>query len=260
MFIYASQNNGYILGSPQSTAEFLFNNPTESCGTGGPSLASNEATDPQTGVKYFEGDCPNIMTESDWMSPVADIEGIDFDHGAALQNRENRWQTLSSYKQFICPENQTAFVEFSGDNPQFSAQYQVGLMPSYDTAYMFMLITDTIPTGTENSTVNTAGCFYNPPSGYSPKIGSVGPSANKVFMADGMRFANQKTQPDCEFFPYGSGGNTMGGLGPYSAFDNCWNRFFASGNGNNVGGANQFDCRVLWARHGNQGPLRHQQL
>ena len=253
MFIYASQNNGYILGSPQSTSQFLFNNPAESLGAPGPSLASDEATDPQTGQVYSQSDCPSIMTEADWMCPVADIEGVDFDHGSALQNRENRWQTLSSYKQFICPENQVAFLEYTFDSPQFTPQYQTGLMPSYNTAYLFMLITDTVAGG--NSTVNTAGKYYNPPSGYSPKIGSVGPSASKVFIADGSRYSNQFTLPDSSFGPYGSGGNTMAGLMPSSKFDNAWNRYYATGNGNlPIIPFNPYDARVFWARHGNTGP------
>jgi prepilin-type processing-associated H-X9-DG protein len=194
------------------------------------------------------------MDEMDWMSSVADIEGVDFDHGAAAQNRENRWATLSSYKQFICPENQVAFFQYASDNPQFTGAAATGLMPSYYTAGIFLWTANTI-SGGGNSTVNTAGKYYNPPIGYSPKIGSVGPSANKVFIADGMRYANQYTLPDIDMNPFGSGGGGFSGLGPYSAFDNCWNRYYATGNNIFPVATNPYDVRPLWARHGSTGTL-----
>jgi prepilin-type processing-associated H-X9-DG protein len=71
-------------------------------------------------------------------------------------------------------------------------------------------------------------------------------------MADGARFSNEFTLPDTEMNPYGSGGNGFGGLGPYSAFDNAWNRWYATGN-NTFAASNPYDVRPLWARHGNSG-------
>jgi len=254
MFIYASQNNGFILGSPQSTSQFLFINPAESTnGKNVPTTTSNEATDPQTAAVYSQTDCPNLMTEMDWESAAADIMGLQYDHGALTANRENRWATLQTYKQFICPENQTAFNQYSGDNPIYTGAASAGLMPSYNTAGIFLWTCNTIAGG--NSTVNTAGVYYNPPSAYSPKLGSVGPSAQKVFIADGMRYSNEYTLPDADMSPFGSGGSAFSGLGPYSAFDNAWNRYYATGNNVYPVATNPYDVRPLWARHGATGPL-----
>src|ERR1700683_1068622 len=157
MFIYASQNNGSILGNASTTAQFLFINPGASTnGANPPTTTSNEATDPQTGNVYSMTDCPNIMQTSDWMSPVADIEGVDFDHGSTAQDCQNRWATLSAYKQFICPENAIAFFQYSGDAVQYTGAAASGLMPSYNVADNFMWTTNTLwpATAKANSTVN----------------------------------------------------------------------------------------------------------
>src|SRR6266540_3980477 len=57
--LYASQNKNAIPGSPNTSGKFLFL----------PHLPN-----------YNEGNCPEVIGIFDWMSPIASVMGIKFDH------------------------------------------------------------------------------------------------------------------------------------------------------------------------------------
>jgi prepilin-type N-terminal cleavage/methylation domain-containing protein/prepilin-type processing-associated H-X9-DG protein len=263
MQIYASQNNGCIPGSPLTTSAFLFTNPGP-VGATSPFYTLN--------ATWSNSNCPNVVSSMDWMSPIAATMGIKFDTNGSVIDRLTRYSYLEGLGVFTCPEQALQFVQYSGDTSVSGVDISYGdinatstvvpvpaLYPSYMTAGTFMWGHASVGTGgstpSGNGTVTFSGPWYNPPQDYSPKLARVGTGSAKVFIADGARYANATTTPDVDLSMLGQGGGAFAGLGPYSAFDNCWNRADAAANIGETGvTSGPFDCRVLWARHGNNQP------
>jgi prepilin-type processing-associated H-X9-DG protein len=180
---------------------------------------------------------PDITQIWDWQAPIADVMGIDFEHGASQAQRIQRFVTLRDYKGFTCPENETIGVPFSG-GPQFP----VGKLVSYNTANEFLLLEPGKGTAGTTASSNGLSC----PLGYAPMVSKVGPASKKVFIADGARFSNTTTSPDTDISYAGSGGGAYGSIGPFHTKDNSWNRNKSPGNSN----SGTIDARIYAFRHG----------
>ena len=160
MQIYATEQKGWILGSPETTGAFL-----------------NSSV-------YTSTNCPMLCEDWDWESPVATLMKASYDVLGSTAHRTARFVFLCNYKPFMCPENDALFGPFDTK----SGITAIVPLISYNAAAMFLQGNDFIQTTT---TGPKGGIDYH------PKITKVGNPSLKIFMADGGKFNNQGTQvPD----------------------------------------------------------------
>jgi prepilin-type N-terminal cleavage/methylation domain-containing protein/prepilin-type processing-associated H-X9-DG protein len=275
MFIYVSQNNNYIPGSPNTTGAFLF----LPQGAGYPTFGGNGAG------AYSEANCPGICQTWDWESPIATMMGVSFNQNSDAVSRAQRFHFLNNYGAFTCPENQFIATEYPPDQTWLSGvglTAVTDLMPSYILAEDFLLLPlpkgakDTVPVRYGNFEGGGVGTTtYNDfvlPSNYTPKITFIGHSAQKIYISDGGKYSegggfttnsypNYVMSFSCDAAAAGGGvasgtGATEGGAyadyGAWDHYSRALCRTNAPGNGG-PGGA--IDGRVYGFRHGNQQPF-----
>jgi len=235
MQIYASQNNGYIPGNPHTTARYMYVNPDSF-----PSVVQ-----PLYATAAGDTNVPTICQNFDWESPIAKVMGVNFPDGASFPEREERWHQLNNFKGFKCPENAMLYTDSTTGASKLQV-YTVDTPVSYNTAIIFHYIHwPGGSTTTGNGVTRTHGRpEYNPPDGYSPKLGKVGNSSRKIFIADGSRFTTPAAGATVVFAPISSAGGQYGDAGAWTKFTNSWNRSHA--NGSTTG----FDSRLFAYRHG----------
>jgi prepilin-type processing-associated H-X9-DG protein len=257
MVIYASQNNNYIPGSPDTTGAFLFD----------PTPASSF---PVFDAQYTETNCPEISQIWDWQAPLAKVMGVQFNESADLQSRIQRFHFLNNYGAFVCPENQFLATDYQSDGTQF--QSIVDVMPSYITAEDFLLlplpkgVKDPLPVryGSTEGGVGTGGTSYSDfvlPTSYVPKINKVGLSSQKIYIADGGKYsqAGSTTQVPNYVMSFSSGtsvptasatGTSGGAYSDYGAWD-FWSRALCRANApGNADATTAGDGRIYGFRHG----------
>jgi len=245
MRIYATEYNDYIVGSPWTSGY----------------EDSGETVTPPIGQRY------DIVTMDDWQSPLAKVMGIQFDDGPAETDRIARFVQLMSYKGFTCPSNGYIAPEYS----TVGTGWPTITMPSYNTAFIFLELPmpqdgnineapqaighNPLAQGNGFSYWSTAG-GQNNPNGYVPTISKVGNPAEKIFIADGSRYANHTTPPDFDPTPWGSGGSTYADEGSWTSFTNSWDRYWAPGaNPSKTPTGSSVDARLYAYRHGSQLPF-----
>jgi prepilin-type N-terminal cleavage/methylation domain-containing protein/prepilin-type processing-associated H-X9-DG protein len=233
--IYASQNNGYFPGSAHTSARFMYIDPG----------AFPSKPNPQ----FTDTNLPDVCQMWDWQAPIAKVMGVRFNDGPALADREERFNTLTNFKGFVCPENELLYTDATTGASKMTL-YPVGLNPSYNTAAIFHLIRNKAGSSiSQDGVTRTHGRLeYNPPDGYGPRLSKVGQPARKVFIADGARYSTNAALPTIVFSPISSGGGILADAGPWTRFTNSWNRRKAPGNS----ASGPYDPRVFAYRHGNR--------
>ena len=238
MLIYASQNQNYILGSPNTTGW--------GCYMGG------------TGSQGTSADVNGLW---DWESPVLATIGTKIPYSAGAdagrtngQARFDRVNFEDTFPMFQCPENSITVPLYLGSTA-FPGATLPGVMPwmSYSTSEDFMMINSTI-TGfvSGSTTVYKTSYNYNcntyedVPLPYGPKLGKIGTASQKIFIADGSRYLKPPATIDMDFRAYTSLGGNYGDWGAQAINANAKPRDWAPGNTRTNGS----DGRVLWARHG----------
>jgi prepilin-type N-terminal cleavage/methylation domain-containing protein/prepilin-type processing-associated H-X9-DG protein len=222
--IYASQNNGWIPGSPNTTGFFLFFPP------------------------YDNNNCPEVSSIFDWQAPVAKVMGIDFNKGGTAADRGERFVRLQTHPAFRCPENlDTIMTRFGTLGPDW------GAIPysSYNMAIIFLFVPNNTPQpfSSPSPTQRTNGpVFYNPPPGYNPRLAKIANASRKIAIADGSR-STQGEPPTYDSNFNGSTGNMFGDPGAWTRFTRGWFRGQAAGNGSTGP-----DARMLVYRHGTMRP------
>lgn len=227
MNMYASQYKGYIPGSPNTTGMHLY-----------------------TSATYSDANCPGLINGWDWMTPIARVMGVaipNIDDGTKIA-RGQRFKFLTGLQQFQCPENQFLMTPFPAD-----AAFPTLPMVSYNTASVFLLNTNTpsakLPppwlAAAGNNGLYGAPTFYSPPADYGPKLNRIGASSEKIYIADGSRYATGTVAPDYDWKYNATYGSAFADVGAYNAFSRAWDRTkcFAPG------GAG-VDARVYGFRHG----------
>ncbi len=242
--IYASQSNGWLLGSPATTGFF----DTYASGT--------TKTSPPPSNSYT----PYAIDVHDWMTPVLETMGIKVPYSAAADagrsNGQARWDRVNfalNFPGFTDPENSAicqvynASTYFPGSNAPLTAPYM-----SYSLSYLPFLIDPTAAKGYSSSDF-TQGLFTNsydsPPVGYVPKFSKLGTGSTKICIADGSRYLSFASGGgfDMSFNYNGTQGGAYADYGAWSSFANGRRRARAPLNGTTSGP----DERTLWARHGN---------
>jgi prepilin-type N-terminal cleavage/methylation domain-containing protein len=227
MLLYASQNNSWILGSPNTT--------------GAPA--------------YSDSNSPGINQIWDWESPVMDVLGIKVPYSSGADagrgNAQARWDRVNyqlHLGMFTCPENQAVCTLYQA-SAAFPGVSTSSVVPysSYSTGMLFM-VTHGSSDGHEPTT--TGNEYGNPPSSYAPKLNEIGNTSRKIFLADGARYVLFSGGDfDMDFDYNGTEGGEYSDWGAYDAYSRARLRDAAPGNGGTSG-----DERVLWARHGDLKP------
>ncbi len=244
MVIYATQNNGAILGNQWTSGYFLF--PSDQ--------VNNSTTSPGIGPN----NCPGVLGCWDWMSPVAMVEGIKLTNSNApgsVADRAARAALLTSLRAFRCPENDIVALD-RGD---------LGVttyLASYTTSAYFQVA------------YNINARYANDPKykqwvnmgDYHPKIAQVGDPSWKVFISDGASWCDTQNPPYASF-SWDNGitktktTNQRAGLGGtpwcYFADPGPWDAFTRSFSlSGDTNGADQSppNGRMYAFRHGSRGP------
>jgi prepilin-type N-terminal cleavage/methylation domain-containing protein/prepilin-type processing-associated H-X9-DG protein len=244
MMMYASQNNGYIPGGPQSTGAFLTEPPV------GAVLGWN--------AMFSATNCPDICQTWDWESPIATMMGVSFNHDGDANSRLQRFLFLNTYGSFVCPENQFLWSEY------LVPTGPVIPMGSYVTSLDFLMvnppITKTGPFKDTDLQQFANSSYFTLPGGYVPKVTKVGPPSTKIYICDGGKYSNPATPPDYNIAYGGTNdaGMDVGGAysdyGAYAEYSTALNREAAQGNIETYK-AGTLDPRIYGFRHGNQSPF-----
>ncbi|MEM8874192.1 MAG: prepilin-type N-terminal cleavage/methylation domain-containing protein [Planctomycetota bacterium] len=235
MQLYAAENNGFFPGGPNTSARFSYVDPQAT-----PISVGSDANG-----EYGDDNYPNLVGMFDYISPIASVLGIEFNRGATVADRSERFQQLRDVSIFNCPENEFLAVPFGGG----AADFEVGALVSYNTSMVFHLKHN--DTG-GNSGGNGVGrsksrTDWNVPQGYSPQIARIGGASDKMYLADGARYSRSTIEPDFSTSPYSSYGGAFSDQGAPFRFSNAWDRENAPGSG---GGDDGVDARVYAYRHG----------
>ncbi len=226
---YASDNDGWFLGSPATTGGYL-------TGAGvafGPAVQRWDFMGPLAGTLGFG------LTETD---------------GTNEDTVSRRFNEIRSHPAFLCKANNFLSNHFSGPNAG------TGRMVSYNTARYQMFIAGTaqeagFPGDSDGlSWFNPASTSHSEkiPSNYGPTANLLGVPANKVYCADGSRFSNQTTPPDYDLSVGGSWGGAFSDAGAYTNFTRSWDRSRAPGNG---AISSVLDARAYGFRHATAGTV-----
>lgn len=214
MQMYVGENKGYFPGGPNSSGAFLLE------------------------PGYDDFNCPNISQIWDWQAPIGHMLGANFPTDGDHASRAKRFSLLVTFPAFTCPDNDYLATPYS---PPI-AGLPTTIVCSYNLAYVFQLRHSPGPG-------YTAPVYYNPPEGYTPKVGDVGDASRKIYIADGARYSNATTVPDYDLNIKGSNGGTYGDVGAFDSFSNSLSRKGAPGNGQTDPSK---DSRQYGFRHGSR--------
>jgi prepilin-type N-terminal cleavage/methylation domain-containing protein/prepilin-type processing-associated H-X9-DG protein len=222
MQIYTTENRGWLAGAAVTT------------GVSAQAPAAN-------------ANCRYVSHLNDWQAPLARVLKIPFNEGATINERRERFRGLMSHPAFTCPENNAIAV------PLGTPIYDAMQAPSYILAVQFFYVhkPSSVPNGDPSVGETTTYSFHNPPAGYAPKIGKVGPPSRKIMIACGGKYTDASTPavraPLTLRYDWGG---AFGDRGPWYIFNKAWDRINAPGNG----GVSTFDPRVHAYRHGKRVP------
>jgi prepilin-type N-terminal cleavage/methylation domain-containing protein/prepilin-type processing-associated H-X9-DG protein len=261
MQMYATQNYGWLPGSPITTAAFVTdpNGWTDE----GPHAPKTYKLSDSTTTQAL----PGILGFYDWQSPLATVMGLDFDQKGAAQDIFNRFAFINTYGVFQCPANTNngSILQFYSASPIYYPLPKgskivlpnpwTNFMPSMVESMFFM----------QSEAICKANGVYvgygdaDLPSGYVPKLNKIGDPDLKIYVADGCRWSSPEAgeYPDVYLGPALSGADTnqtVNGAdpGPWDVYTHAYNR---TDEPDGLDGPSQgpIDCRALSCRHGAVG-------
>jgi prepilin-type N-terminal cleavage/methylation domain-containing protein/prepilin-type processing-associated H-X9-DG protein len=198
---YASEesNRDWIIGSAAGSGYYLID-PAQSLGV---------AYGPATQVWDFMGVMAKMWNMGIPEPSPGDIQGV-----------ANRFNELRSNKAFLCASNKFLSTRFNG--PDAGAGYMV----SFNTIRTQQWIESG---GIDGVTGLPSGFDEVLPKGWKPSVTRMGSPANKVFAADGSRFATITIAPDYDLAYNAAFGGAFADVGAYSGRSRSWDRSWANG-------------------------------
>lgn len=199
MQLYAAENRGYIPGSAATSSRGMYDDKW--------SLIVSSATAIPAG---------SPIETMDYITPLGTQMNITFtktDDPSAL----NRYTEQASLKQFQCP---SAYGQVAHGYPSGPDLPLLG----YNTALCFLLTSGSPTAGvTGESRISTGAGYPQPPRGYSPMIGNIRNSAEKIFAADGAKYTYNGSAPEYDVTPESltSGTGNHGKYADYGAWTNA---------------------------------------
>lgn len=180
--LYVSENDGYLPGSPSTSGKHLWNLTGTTV-----SYPYTLATVPDGAIQIF-----------DYIGPLARLMQITFREGSTANER---FEVYREQPQFQCPSARGVVATPFGSTP-----IPAGQTFSYVTATSFLFVPwNTYGTGSVfNGRFQMNGSpYWVLPRGYVPKITKIGPSARKIFLADGGKWAQSTTAAAAPTFSFG---------------------------------------------------------
>lgn len=151
----------------------------------------------------------------DFLGPTAHMwqMGLPAAYGQE-QDVMRRFNALRGHKAFLCPANDFQTAAYSG--PDAGA----GPMVSYNTIRTQLWRQDEAPPHEEEL-----------PPNWRPSVSRIGIASNKVFCADGSRYATVTQPPDYDLTVNAPYGGAFADTGVYSIYTRSWDRSRVPGNG-----------------------------
>jgi prepilin-type N-terminal cleavage/methylation domain-containing protein/prepilin-type processing-associated H-X9-DG protein len=218
---YATDNDDWIVGSPSGSGAYIVVNGGQAYG-------------------------PSVQAW-DFMGPLARMwnMGLTFPSKGDDAGVARRFNELRQHKAFLCPSNGFLASWFSGPNAGTNR------MVSYNTVRTQLLSAPDAEGGLPAMPgVTTAAASHNEklPPKWRPNTSRMGNPANKVFVADGSRYATTTVAPDYDLGALANWGGAFSDPGAYSTFSRSWDRNWT--NGSRLG----VDARIYAYRHATADP------
>jgi len=216
---------------------------------------------PNTSGVYLAGVTSGIWagpctSRWDFMGPIARENGME---DVMVEDPKVRFDIIRRMKMFQCASNPylaSAFVGAGG------LDAGVGPMIAMNTGRNFMYL-GAAKVLKESDGANPAVVANDPgmdivpsnweeklPASYSPRLSVIGDTANKIYVADGSRYATINQPPDYDLNVQARYGGTHSDSGPYTSFSRSWDRSAAPGNGSTtVACTTGADARQYGYRH-----------
>ncbi len=217
---YATDNDDWIIGSPAGSGAYIV----------------------EGGVAYGAA-----VQAWDYMGPMARMwgMGLTFPDAGDTAGVARRFNELRGNRAFLCPSNRFLSSFFGGVNAG------TDWMVSYNTVRTQLFRREAEvggPPAIPGVTIAASSHNEKLPSGWRPNISKMGNPANKVFIADGSRFATTTIAPDYDLSPLAGWGGACSDPGAYSTYSRSWDRTWASGSSVGV------DARMYAYRHSTSEP------
>ncbi len=253
MVAYTSEFRGYIPGSGNTSGRAVWKRVGNNANLNNP---------PYTGISNIS----YVNEPLDWHGPIAKQMGLRHAKLDGNDGRE-RFRYYCESPVFLCPSY--AGVLWVPDSNGSTAVGTIQAL-SYASANTFMLNSRdrNAPYGTNSGfqgNIDMPGSFYwDVPKNYSPKITSIGPASNKIFVADAARRTRNFTagsvaagQPTYLLTSSPSSVNANESMfsdwGAFSGSTRSYDRTAIAGNGTTIA---PNDIRYLSYRHGTRKPNR----
>jgi type II secretory pathway pseudopilin PulG len=235
--IYISESKGWIPGSAATSGRGIIKPDY--------TAAAYSATNVPEGA---------VIDGTDYFAPLAKMMRLTLPN-ANSPSAAKRYQDYMSLQPFQCPSYKGVLAGPYAGAPD--AGYLQSI--SYNTAWCFLVTAGNPTPGlTSYTRMSTGATWPVLPSGYTPKINKIGQGAEKVYAADGAKFATKDIKPDYNLTIQDYEATTTYGcisnysdFGPWNQQTSSYDRTYAPGNGTAPAGT--FDPRKLAMRHGGKG-------
>ena len=196
---------------------------------------------PSTSGSYLRGAASAYgpaVQNWDFMGPMAFMWGM----GLTLPSEGDtdgvakRFNELRSHKAFLCASNRFLATQFGGPDAG------TGWMVSYNTCRNQLFEAADIP----------SNFLEQLPKGWRPSLSRIGVASNKVFVADGSRYATATIPPDYDLSANAGWGGAFSDAGAYMTLSRSWDRSWVKGNGSRSGTG--VDPREYAFRHSTSQP------
>jgi prepilin-type N-terminal cleavage/methylation domain-containing protein/prepilin-type processing-associated H-X9-DG protein len=224
MIMYTAENRGFLPGSGYTSGREFFS-----------------ATWADVNVRQADGP----LSYEDYISPLARMMRIGL---KSTTDPAERWAEYRELKAFRCPANDLLATPFPG------SPGTPGPMLSYNTAFGFLVTAGNPTPGSSGKTRMSTGVTYPAlRNGYVPQITKLGKNSEKIFMADGGKFATASAAPDFNLTsPTPITTTNFGNTGNFSDFG-PWTQMTSSYDRTAANGGQGLDARVYAYRHAKTG-------
>ena len=237
MQIYVAENAGFIPGSANTSSRHFYPSGT---------LQNSSPLQYTTSTVPF----PGPISVSDWCGPLARVLKVPIPETGVVKDRYDAYRKT---KYFLCPSNDGVLTSAFGSDPNTNAG--AGQMLGYSTSLTFLLTPGAPASGvTTHTRISSGAGWWALPSGYVPKITKVGKPAEKIYMADGGKFASS-TIPANYNLALAPTPNGSADSGPYSDFGPFTIHTRSYDRTKILTGAGSVDGRVYAYRHGKKQSL-----
>jgi prepilin-type N-terminal cleavage/methylation domain-containing protein len=223
---YATDNEDWIIGSPDGSGAYLKGETTSGYG--------------------------QALQQWDWMGPMAKAWGYALTEPSKgdYNGCKKRFNELRSNGAFLCAGNKFLATAYTAGNFDAGA----GWMVSFNTQRLQLSVAS--GSGEMWTWGGGMGNGHLAPSAWKPILGRIGPTSEKIFVGDGARYSSCADQPDYDLAVNATSGGFGADASAYSGWSRSYDRCRAPGNGSAPGGhtLTNVDPRFYAYRHSTGEP------